>query len=109
MKEDHFTNTEADAAAYERHCIVPDYGDDRPTLAELQRDEAYYDYDLTLDELVEACDDCDGTHFMCSEHRHLSKVEEDEQAAKWRREDDLDARDADREHRAEDDSLWVEP
>ena len=40
MREDYFTNTEADAAAYERHHVEPDYGDDRPTLAELQRDEA---------------------------------------------------------------------
>src|SRR5450756_702135 len=64
---------------------------------------------LDFDELVEACDDCDGLNWMCSEHRHLSKAEEDEQAAKWRREDDLDAQAADREHRAEDDSLWVEP
>lgn len=46
-----------------------------------------------FDALVEACDDCDGTHFMCPEHRHLSKAEEDEQAAKWRREE-LDDRDA---------------
>jgi len=65
--------------------------------------------DLTLDEQVDACDDCDGTHFMCPEHRALSREQEDEQAAKWRREADLDARAADREHRAEDDSLWVEP
>ena len=30
-----------------------------------------------------------------------------EQAAGWRLEDDLDAQAADREHRAEDDSLWA--
>ena len=38
MREDYFTHTEADAAAYERHRSTDDY-DDRPTLAELQRDE----------------------------------------------------------------------
>jgi len=39
MSEDRFTNTPEDAGRYEAHCVVPDYGDDRPTLAELQRDE----------------------------------------------------------------------
>jgi hypothetical protein len=38
MREDRFSNTEADAAAYERHRAQDDV-DDRPTLAELQRDE----------------------------------------------------------------------
>ena len=37
MKEDYFTNTPEDAARYEARRAEPD--DDRPTLAELQRDE----------------------------------------------------------------------
>jgi hypothetical protein len=48
MREDYSTHTEADAAAYERHHIEPDYGDDRPTLAELQRDEADDDVDWNV-------------------------------------------------------------
>ena len=39
MREDHFTNTPEDAGAYERTRSADDR-DDRPTLAELQRDEA---------------------------------------------------------------------
>jgi len=38
MREDYFTNTERDAAAYERARSADDPSD-RPTLAELQRDE----------------------------------------------------------------------
>jgi len=40
MREDHFTNTEADAAAYERVRSADDYEPDAPTLAEATRDEA---------------------------------------------------------------------
>lgn len=39
MKEDHFTNTPKDAAAYEQYRAGDDYEEPRPTLAELQRDE----------------------------------------------------------------------
>jgi len=60
MTEDRFTNTPEDAATYERH-IVPDYGDESPTLAELQRDE----YD---DEEPRACPDCEqGKHRNCTD------------------------------------------
>ena len=39
MREDQFTNTPEDAAAYERARAADDV-DDRPTLAELERDDA---------------------------------------------------------------------
>lgn len=39
MREDYFTYTEADAAAFERHRAADEY-DERPTRAELARDEA---------------------------------------------------------------------
>lgn len=42
MREDHFTNTPEDAGAYEARRGQADDVDDRPTLAELERDE--YDH-----------------------------------------------------------------
>jgi hypothetical protein len=62
MREDRFTNMEADAAAYERHRAQDDVND-RPTLAELQRDEGDEDC-LHLHQSRDTwggawmCDDC---------------------------------------------------
>ena len=50
MKEDHFTNTPEDAAQYEACRGEADDVDDRPTLAELQRDEYVDDDDEPFDE-----------------------------------------------------------
>jgi hypothetical protein len=38
--EDTFTSTPDDAARYEAMRVVPDYGDERPTRLEADRDEA---------------------------------------------------------------------
>ena len=40
MKDDRFTNTPVDAAAYEQYRAGEDYKEPRPTKAELDRDEA---------------------------------------------------------------------
>lgn len=40
MREDTFTNTVADAAAYERARGLSDWIDDRPTAAELAEDDS---------------------------------------------------------------------
>jgi len=43
MGDDYFTNTEADAGAYERQRAMDEYDDDRPSPSDLARE---YDYDF---------------------------------------------------------------
>jgi hypothetical protein len=73
MREDYFTNTPEDAGAYERARSADDY-DDRPTLAELDGDEAdhargeycieWVGVDLAPDgpDKIWACVECGRTH-----------------------------------------------
>ena len=49
MREDYFTNTPEDAARYEEMRAETDAAADRPTLAELQRDEAEDTDDTDVD------------------------------------------------------------
>jgi hypothetical protein len=74
MREDYSTNTEADAARYEDMRAETDAAADRPTLAELQRDDAdhasgeycieWVGVDLEPDgpDKVWACVECGRTH-----------------------------------------------
>ena len=51
MRDDHFTNTEADAGAYERQRAQDDYDDDRPSPSDLARE---YDFAQSVEDAREA-------------------------------------------------------
>jgi hypothetical protein len=63
VREDHFTSTEADAAAYERMRSADD-PDDRPSRAEAERDDCEHLDQHEDIRSVWVCDDCGA---MCDE------------------------------------------
>jgi len=82
MREDYYTTTEADAGAFAR-AHADEYADDRPTLAELERDEYESRFPATLGVNEDGgvkCAHCKGKHATVADVRQCADAYAEGQA-----------------------------